>query len=76
MTLASLPVGACAAGAARPPYSLGQETPSQPPSPSLRSYGGDDTAPVLQAMVEALQARRKGHPVNLARIDFSGPPAA
>jgi len=25
---------------------------------------------------EALQARRKGHPVNLARIDFSAPPAA
>ncbi|MCH8065793.1 MAG: hypothetical protein IIC90_08210 [Chloroflexi bacterium] len=26
--------------------------------------------------IEALQARRKGHPVNLARVDFSGSPAA
>jgi hypothetical protein len=26
--------------------------------------------------IEALQARRKGHPVNLARVDFTGPPAA
>jgi hypothetical protein len=25
--------------------------------------------------IEALQARRKGHPVNLARVDFSGSPA-
>ncbi len=26
--------------------------------------------------IEALQARRRGHPVNLARVDFSGSPAA
>ena len=26
--------------------------------------------------IEALQARRKGHHVNLARVDFSGSPAA
>ena len=26
--------------------------------------------------IEALQARRKGRPVNLARVDFSGSPAA
>ncbi len=31
---------------------------------------------VLQTLheIEALQARRKGHPVNLARVDFSGSP--
>lgn len=33
---------------------------------------------VLQTLheIEALQARRKGHPANLARVDFTGPPAA
>ena len=33
---------------------------------------------VLQTLheIEALQARRNGHPANLARVDFTGPPAA